>query len=104
MIFNIYQIINTILYISGSVFCCDIDKTGQYAVTGGEDDIAHVWDLKTGDVKFTCSNHSVNKILGWLTLLIAAYDYFLKLLRAVSILYLCGLSLVRQPLQKLPQF
>jgi len=42
-----------------SVFCCDIDKTGQLAVTGGEDDLAYVWDMKTGDVKLTCKDHTV---------------------------------------------
>jgi angio-associated migratory cell protein len=41
------------------VFCCDIDKTGQFAVTGGEDDLAYVWDLRTGEVKLTCKDNSV---------------------------------------------
>jgi len=41
------------------VFCCDIDKTGQFAVTGGEDDLAYVWDLRAGEVKLTCKDNSV---------------------------------------------
>ncbi|CAB3363145.1 Hypothetical predicted protein [Cloeon dipterum] len=41
-----------------SVFCCDIDKTGTLAVTGGEDDIAYVWELSTGEVKITCKDNS----------------------------------------------
>jgi WD40 repeat protein len=45
------------------VFCCDIDKTGQFAVTGGEDDLAYVWDLRTGEVKLTCKDNSVRQLI-----------------------------------------
>jgi WD40 repeat protein len=50
---------NLYVYFSASVFCCDIDKTGQFAVTGGEDDVAYVWDLRTGEVKLTCKDNTV---------------------------------------------
>ncbi|CAH1959975.1 unnamed protein product [Acanthoscelides obtectus] len=40
-----------------SVFCSDVNKSGQIAVTGGEDDIAYVWDTNSGDVLFECTGH-----------------------------------------------
>ncbi|KAG1682604.1 Angio-associated migratory cell protein [Nymphon striatum] len=43
---------------SASVFCCDIDKYGLHSVTGGEDDKAYVWDIKTGDVVMECAGHT----------------------------------------------
>ncbi|KAF4517137.1 hypothetical protein B566_EDAN006436 [Ephemera danica] len=42
---------------TGSVFCCDIDKTGKMVVTGGEDDLAYVWNITNGNVEFTCTGH-----------------------------------------------
>ncbi|XP_044267247.1 angio-associated migratory cell protein [Tribolium madens] len=42
---------------SQSVFCGDLSKDNQLAVTGGEDDIAYVWSTETGDVKLTCTGH-----------------------------------------------
>jgi WD40 repeat protein len=56
---------NLCVYFSASVFCCDIDKTGQFAVTGGEDDVAYVWDLRTGEVKLTCKDNTVG-LYAWL--------------------------------------
>nr|CAH7724697.1 unnamed protein product [Callosobruchus chinensis]CAH7751496.1 unnamed protein product [Callosobruchus chinensis] len=40
-----------------SVFCSDVSKNGQVAVTGGEDDIAYIWDTDSGDVLFECTGH-----------------------------------------------
>lgn len=40
-----------------SVLCCDIDPNGVYAVTGGIDDKAYVWDMSTRLVRFECSGH-----------------------------------------------
>lgn len=42
---------------SQSVFCGDLTKDSQLAVTGGEDDIAYVWSPSTGEVKFECTGH-----------------------------------------------
>jgi WD40 repeat protein len=49
----------TITLFTGSVFCCDIDKTGKYVVTGGEDDMAYVWDIANGSIEIKCSGHKV---------------------------------------------
>lgn len=40
-----------------SVFCGALNKDAKYAVTGGEDDKAYVWDAKTGDVLLECKDH-----------------------------------------------
>ncbi|GLG95850.1 Protein Notchless [Gryllus bimaculatus] len=44
---------------TGSVFCCDIEpKLGQFAVTGGEDDRAFVWDINSANIILECKGHS----------------------------------------------
>lgn len=45
-----------------SVFWCDISPkdSNSYAITGGEDDRAFVWNLATGEVLFECKNHTVS--------------------------------------------
>lgn len=52
-----------LLYVTlllGSVFWCDINtKDCSFAVTGGEDDRALVWNLNSGETLFECKNHSV---------------------------------------------
>nr|CAI5850925.1 unnamed protein product [Callosobruchus analis] len=40
-----------------SVFCSDVSSNGQLAVTGGEDDIAYIWDINSGDVLVECTGH-----------------------------------------------
>lgn len=40
-----------------SVLCCSIDSHNRIAVSGGIDDTAFVWDLKTKHVKFECQGH-----------------------------------------------
>lgn len=40
-----------------SVLCCSIDSRTRLAVTGGIDDTAFVWDLKTKHVIFECIGH-----------------------------------------------
>ncbi|KAF6774228.1 hypothetical protein AHF37_06031, partial [Paragonimus kellicotti] len=36
-----------------SVFCVTIDPTGTYLVSGGQDHVAIVWNLQTGEIMFT---------------------------------------------------
>lgn len=41
-----------------SVFVCDIEKeSGDLVVTGGQDDVAYVWKLTTGDICLVCDGH-----------------------------------------------
>lgn len=40
-----------------SVLCCSIDNNARLAVSGGIDDTAFVWDLKTKHVIFECLGH-----------------------------------------------
>lgn len=40
-----------------SVLCCSIDSGNRVAVSGGIDDTAFVWDLKTKHVIFECQGH-----------------------------------------------
>ncbi|XP_011501575.1 PREDICTED: angio-associated migratory cell protein [Ceratosolen solmsi marchali] len=42
---------------TASVFCGSLSKDAQYAVTGGEDDKAYVWDVKSGKLILECENH-----------------------------------------------
>ncbi|XKL68351.1 hypothetical protein PGB90_003842 [Kerria lacca] len=44
---------------TASVFWCDVDpKDGTFAVSGGEDDRAFVWNINTGEVLLECKNHT----------------------------------------------
>jgi len=43
-------------------FCCNFDSTAQYAVSGGQDDTAFVWETATGNTKFECTGHSESVI------------------------------------------
>lgn len=47
----------------GSVFCCNVDRTGKYVVTGGQDDTAFVWSVLNKAIKFECTGHSDSVIL-----------------------------------------
>ncbi|CAH8535160.1 unnamed protein product [Schistosoma turkestanicum] len=40
-----------------SVFCLDFDSTGKYLVSGGQDHIAIIWNVETGDMEFICQGH-----------------------------------------------
>lgn len=40
-----------------SIFTNDVSKDEMLAVTGGEDDVAYVWNIKTGEVVFECTGH-----------------------------------------------
>lgn len=42
----------------GSVFCGSIHPSGKYAISGGEDDRAYVWDIETGNVLTQSTEHS----------------------------------------------
>ncbi|XP_013794706.1 angio-associated migratory cell protein-like isoform X2 [Limulus polyphemus] len=42
---------------TGAVFCCDVDQSGTYAVSGGEDDKAYVWRIADGEVLLNCLGH-----------------------------------------------
>ncbi|CAG9784307.1 unnamed protein product [Diatraea saccharalis] len=42
---------------SGSVFCGNLHPEGKLAVTGGEDDMAHVWSTETGEIVMKCDGH-----------------------------------------------
>ncbi|XP_064077565.1 angio-associated migratory cell protein-like, partial [Macrobrachium nipponense] len=40
----------------GSVFACSFSSNGLVA-TGGEDDVAHIWNAKDGSLLYTCTGH-----------------------------------------------
>lgn len=40
-----------------SVFAVDVSPDGKLVVTGGEDDIAYVWDFETKETVITCNGH-----------------------------------------------
>ncbi|XP_053681002.1 angio-associated migratory cell protein [Anopheles nili] len=42
----------------GAVFCGALHPTEDLAVTGGEDDKAFVWNIRTGEVQFAVTNHT----------------------------------------------
>ncbi|KAK2584265.1 hypothetical protein KPH14_006672 [Odynerus spinipes] len=42
---------------SGSVFCGSLSKDGKFAVTGGEEDKAYVWDTTSGEIILNCTGH-----------------------------------------------
>ncbi|XP_054284466.1 angio-associated migratory cell protein [Macrosteles quadrilineatus] len=43
---------------TGPVFCCALEpKNGNLAVTGGQDDMAYVWEIHNGQILFECSGH-----------------------------------------------
>lgn len=39
----------------GSVFCVSVASTKALAATGGQDDVAYVWNVLTGDTVFKCA-------------------------------------------------
>ncbi|KAL2715846.1 angio-associated migratory cell protein [Vespula squamosa] len=41
----------------GSVFCGSLSKAGKFAVTGGEEDKAYVWDTTSGEIILNCIGH-----------------------------------------------
>ncbi|CAH8616226.1 unnamed protein product [Schistosoma rodhaini] len=45
-----------------SVFCLDFDSTGKFLASGGQDHIAIIWNVATGETEFICQGHddSVN--------------------------------------------
>ncbi|CAH0558160.1 unnamed protein product [Brassicogethes aeneus] len=40
-----------------SVFCSDLSGDSKLAVTGGQDDVAYVWDTESGEVVLECTGH-----------------------------------------------
>lgn len=40
-----------------SVICGALSKNGKLAISGGQDDMAYVWDTKTGEVILECTGH-----------------------------------------------
>lgn len=40
-----------------SVFCCDISHDDKFAITGGQDDKAILWDTNSGEIKFETNGH-----------------------------------------------
>ncbi|KAJ8971770.1 hypothetical protein NQ317_004700 [Molorchus minor] len=42
---------------SKSVFCSDLGKDDQLAITGGEDDIAYLWNTSSAEVVLECTGH-----------------------------------------------
>lgn len=47
----------TFLKHSKSVFACALSNGGLLAATGGEDDMAYVWEVATGAVLLECTGH-----------------------------------------------
>lgn len=41
----------------GSVFSCSISKDGKMALTGGEDDMAYLWLIATGEILMEITGH-----------------------------------------------
>ncbi|XP_043285332.1 angio-associated migratory cell protein [Venturia canescens] len=41
----------------GSVFCGCLSRDGKYAATGGEDDMAYLWDTSSSEVILECKGH-----------------------------------------------
>ncbi|GFS35264.1 angio-associated migratory cell protein [Nephila pilipes] len=41
-----------------AVFCCNFNHNGELAVSGGQDEKAHVWSTTTGELKFSCIGHT----------------------------------------------
>lgn len=39
----------------GSVFCVHVSSQKSIAVSGGQDDVAYVWSLQTGNTVFKCT-------------------------------------------------
>ena len=48
---------------SGSVFCINVSSIKSLAVTGGEDDVAYVWNVLNGDRVFTCTGQYSEHVL-----------------------------------------
>lgn len=45
----------------GPVFCCALEpKNGNLVVTGGQDDMAYVWEIHNGQILFECTGHKVS--------------------------------------------
>ena len=40
------------------MFCGSLSSDGKLAVSGGEDDVAYIWDGTTGEILFKCSGHT----------------------------------------------
>ena len=46
-----------LLLCTGPVYCSSISPDGEKAATGGGDDHAYVWDVKTGEILSSLSGH-----------------------------------------------
>ncbi|XP_065187864.1 angio-associated migratory cell protein-like [Sycon ciliatum] len=42
---------------TGSVFSVDVSKNGQYVASGGEDDLAYLWQIHNGNTIMKCCGH-----------------------------------------------
>lgn len=42
---------------AGSVFCGCLSRDGKLAATGGEDDMAYLWDTSSGEINLKCTGH-----------------------------------------------
>lgn len=49
--------LNKFIITSGSVFCGSLSKAGKFAITGGEEDKAYVWDTTSGEIILNCTGH-----------------------------------------------
>lgn len=43
-----------------SVFTCSVSPDGSLAASGGEDDMAYIWNVSSGNIVLSCSGHKVN--------------------------------------------
>lgn len=42
------------------MFVCDIERgSGNLVVTGGQDDVAYVWNIMSGEICLVCEGHKV---------------------------------------------
>ncbi|KAK6107108.1 WD domain G-beta repeat family protein [Brugia pahangi] len=55
---NNFELHYRILGHLSSVFCVAFDKSGSYVITGADDNLVKVWNVRTGLLRFTLRGHS----------------------------------------------
>ncbi|VDN05546.1 unnamed protein product [Thelazia callipaeda] len=55
---NNFELHYRILGHLSSVFCIAFDKTGSYVITGADDNLVKIWNVRTGLLRFTLRGHS----------------------------------------------
>lgn len=58
----ILEISNILFVVESAVFCCNFDPSGSRLISGGEDDVANIWDdssIKSQSPICICRGHKV---------------------------------------------